>query len=173
MKKAIACLLVVMLAGCSATAMRDRAARRQSRRIPSPSQPLSTFSDFELLPMVLTPQISRYPEEVAAAKEFEARLRAKLLPLLEQWKADGGESPRSGGTLLIQPRLVSFRITSPASSLLDLDLLLTDGKTGAVIACPRIQRMTEPHGVSFRAEGRAQMGYAVEIVWQYLADHYK
>jgi len=183
MKKALVCLIVVLLAGCSAPANRGRVtrtARKESSLLATPSHPLS-FGNFELKPVELSPDISSRQEKVKVAKQFEGKLRERVLPLLEQWKAQEN-SPRTGGTLLIQPRLTVLRIVGAGvrfvagqysgQSTLEMDLELTDAATGAVLAKPHIMR-TAGASMSLRSHDMAQLDYVVEIAYQYLVDNYR
>ena len=69
-----------------------------------------SFTDYELRPMVLSPAVQNEPGKVKAAGELENTLRAKLQPLLDQWKAPAS-SGRSG-KLIIEPHLASLKIVS-------------------------------------------------------------
>ena len=184
MKTAFVCLTIALLAGCSAPASSRRAAgiaKRESGRLAAPSQPLSSFGQFELKPMELSAAIQENRDKVKVAQEFESKLRARLLPLLEQWQAQEG-SPRTGGTLSIQPKLTEFYIAGAGVRFvgggyvrptnIEMDLELTDATTRTIIANPHIMR-SAGQGASFRSSDRAQMDYAVEIAYQYLVDNYK
>lgn len=183
MKKACVCLTVVVLVGCSAPPNRGRVtrtAKKESSRLAAPSQRLSAFGDFELKPLELSAEISSRKEKVKVAREFEDRLRKRLLPLIEQWKAQE-DSLGTGGTLLIQPKLTALRIISAGTrfwagqysgeSTIEMDLELTEAATGTVVAKPQIAR-TAGASVSLRAHDMAQLDYIVEIAYQYLSDNY-
>lgn len=184
MKKALVCLTVALLVGCSAPPNRGRVtrtARKESSRLAAPSQRLSSFGNFELTPLELSAEISERKEKVKVANEFEDKLRERLLPLIEQWKAQE-DSPGTGGTLLIQPKLTVLHIVGSGvrfvagqysgRSTIEMNLELTDAATGTVVATPRITR-TAGASMSLRSHDMAQLDYVVEIAYQYLADNYR
>jgi uncharacterized protein YceK len=202
MKNACVCLTVALLAGCSSSSKStspqsaspqstspkmsrlEEAAKNESSRLGAPSQPLSAFSDFELKPMELSAGVAERKEKAEVAKQLEDKLRTRLLPLLEEWKADK-TGPRTAGTLVIQPKLQSLRIVSGGArfmigglsgdSVVDMNLELVDGKTGTVIANPRISRTASGIGGAWTVGGtdRNLLNYIVEIAHQYLVDNYK
>ena len=192
MRNALICLTMALLAGCSSSSKSTSsdtnrivaAAKSESSRLVAPSQPLSAFSNFELKPMELSAEIANRKEKVQMAKQLEDKLRTKLLPRIEEWKADGN-SPRTAGTLVIQPKLRTLRIVSGGArmwvgawsgeSLIDMDLTLIDGKTGTVIANPRISRAASAMGGAWSggATDKNLLNYIVEIAHQYLVDNYK
>lgn len=189
MKKAFVCLMIGLLAGCSSKpeSKENRivtAAKAESSRLAAPSQPLSAFADFELRPMELSAGVSERKEKVKVAEQLEARLQARLLPLIEQWKADGSR-PQTGGTLLIQPKLQALRVVSGGArfwvgawsgeSFIDMNLELIDGATGATIANPRISRTASAMGGAWTigATDKNLLNYIVEIAHQYLVDNYQ
>jgi hypothetical protein len=196
MKRAFVCLTVALLAGCSGSSTSNRTsgsppsnrmlavAKQESSRLADPSQPLSAFSNWELKPMELSAVTSERQEKVEVAKQLDERLRGRLLPLIEEWKADRN-SPRTAGTLLIQPKLQALRIVSGGArfwvgawsgdSLVDMNLELTDGTTGTIIANPRISRTASAMGGgwSVGATDRNLLNYIAEIAHQYLVDNYK
>lgn len=193
MKNARVFLMVVLLAWCSGchrarlTPQAATVAKDQSTRLEAPSQPLSAFSNFELKPMELSAEVAEREEKVAVARRLDDRLRARLSGLIDLWKLEGS-SPRTGGTLLIQPKVRSLRVTSSRArmwrgglggpfaygggSLIVMDLELTDGGTGAIIANPTISKVTGPD----RSRGATDLNlldYIAETAYQYLADNYK
>jgi curli biogenesis system outer membrane secretion channel CsgG len=188
MKKALVCLTVVLLAGCSSGNSRENKratpAQQASSRLEAPAQPLSTFSSFELKPLALSEEISNRPEKAAFVEQLESRLQARLSPLLDQWKA-AASGPQGGSTLVIQPRLQYLHIVSggarfavgamAGSSFVDMDLELTDAKTGTVIANQRIHQTGSSRRATWTmgASDRRLVGSIVEIAYQYLVDNYK
>jgi hypothetical protein len=176
--------MVALLAGCSAPANRGRVtrtAKKESSRLAAPSQRLSSFGNFELKPMELSAEISQRKEKAKVAKELEDKLRARLLPLIEQWNTDGSIA-QTAGTLLIQPKLLALRVVSAGArfvtggasgpSIINMNLELIDSRTGTVIANPLINRTAVP-SASLRSSDKAQLDYLVEIAYQYLVDNYK
>lgn len=185
MKKACMCLAVALLAGCSASPSRLAAvSKEEASRLAAPSRPLSAFGGFELKPMELSAGISERKEKVQIAGQLESKLRTKLLPLLKDWEATG-DSPRTAGVLLIQPKLVSLRVISGGArfwagawsgdSVIDMNLELTDRETGTIIANPRLFRTTggTVGAWSVGATDRNLLDYIVEIAHQYLVHNYK
>jgi PBP1b-binding outer membrane lipoprotein LpoB len=185
MKKAIVLLIIVFLAGCSPSSSKlASVAKNESARLGVTARPLSEFSNFELKPMELSAGVSERKEKVEVAKQLEDSLRTRLLPLIEEWKADKA-SPRTAGTLVIQPKLQSLRIVSggarffigawSGNSVIDMNLELTDGKTGTIIANPRITQTASATGGAWSvgATDRNLLDYIVEIAYQYLVDNYK
>ena len=121
-------------------------------------------------------------EKVEAAGHLENTLKAKLQPLLDQWKAST-PSGRSG-TLVIQPQLESLRIVSggvrfwggglAGDSSIDMDLLITDQSAGQPVAKPRITRHADAvtGGFSFGKSDQNLLDYIASIAYQYLAANY-
>jgi len=185
MKNAFVFLIIVFLAGCSASPSKlASVAKNESARLGVTARPLSEFSDFELKPMELSAGVAERNEKVKIAKQLEDSLRSRLLTLIEEWKADKA-SPRTVGTLVIQPKLQSLRIVSGGArfmigawsgdSIVDMNLELTDGKTGTIIANPRITQTASAMGGAWSvgSTDRNLLDYIVEIAYQYLVDNYK
>lgn len=188
MKNGLACLTVVLLAGCSSgnspNSRRATPAQQEAGRLEAPSQPLSAFSSFELKPLALSEEISKPSGRANPVGQLETRLQARLSSLLDQWKAGAGNS-QTGGKLVIQPKLQYLHIISSGermsagrqagNSFIDMDLELTDAKTGAVIANPRIHQAAGGRSSGFRvgAADRNLINSIVEIAYQYLTDNYK
>ncbi|MCP4991266.1 MAG: hypothetical protein GY928_36015 [Colwellia sp.] len=112
MKNSFVYLTIILLVGCAANPSKIKSvAEQESSRLAVTARPLSEFSNFELRPMELSAGISAQKKKVEVAKQFENKLSKKLLPLLEEWKADGSMS-QTAGTLLIRPKLQSICIIS-------------------------------------------------------------
>ena len=110
-------------------------------------------------------------------------LRAKLQPLLDQWKA--ASSSGRTGTLVIAPQLVSLRIVGggarfwvgplAGNSSIDLDLSITDQSTAQQVAKPRITRSADAMtgGFSIGKSDQNLLDYIASITYQYLKDNYR
>jgi hypothetical protein len=134
--------------------------------------------------MELSPGVADRKEKAEVAKQLDDKLRVRLLPLLDEWKADKSSS-RTAGPLVIRPKLQSLRVVSGGArfligglsgdSVIDMNLELTDSATGAVIANPRITRTASGIGGAWTFGGtdRNLLNYIVEIAHQYLVDSYK
>jgi hypothetical protein len=181
MKKLILALAIVV-AGCAASEENLNAVSAvESSRLPAPSVPLSSFASYELAPMTMSPEVSAKPEKVAQGKVLEAKIEAKLRPLLAEW-ASAGAANRTG-TLLIQPELVRLRVVSGGArffagafsgdSFIDLDLRLTDD-AGNQIANPRINKRAGAMGGAWSV-GKTDQNlhdYIAYITHRYMADNY-
>ena len=72
--------------GCAATPENlKRVAVAETARMRPPSERLSNFGRFELMPMELSSAVSADNRKVVEAQDLEGRLRAKLQPLFDQW----------------------------------------------------------------------------------------
>jgi len=183
MKKVFICLFVLVLAGCAANPEKvATVAQEQSARMVPTSEPLSAFSTFELQPMTLSDAVSADSGKVKQAKILEEKLRAKLIPLFEEWQRDGNNTGRK---LLVQPSLVSVRIVSGGArfwvgafagdSSIDMDLKLVDADTGRLIGQPRINQASGgmAGGWTVGATDRNLLDYVAAISNQYLVANYR
>jgi hypothetical protein len=147
-----------------------------------PVKRFSSYANYELRPMVLSPAVQSDPGKVTAAGELENTLRTKLQPLLEQWKA--AESSNRSGALIIEPQLVSLRIVSGGArfwagalvgdSSIDMDLLITDQGTGQQVAKPRITRTADAMtgGWSIGKSDQNLLDYIASIAYEYMTANY-
>jgi len=183
MKRVFICLFVLALAGCAANPEKlATVAQEESARMAPTSEPLSAFSSFELQPMALSDTVSSDGDKVRQARVLEEKLRAKLIPLFDEWERDGNGTGRK---LLVQPSLVSLRIVSGGArfwagalagdSNIDMDLKLVDADTGAVVGQPRINKGVGgmAGGWSVGATDRNLLDYIAAISSQYLVANYK
>jgi len=183
MKKVFICLLVLVLGGCAANpAKLATVAQEESARMAPTSEPLSAFGKFELQPMTLSDAVSSDSGKVRQAKVLEEKLRAKLLPLFEEWERDADQTGRK---LLVQPALVNLRIVSGGArfwvgafagdSSIDMDLKLVDADTGKLIGQPRINKGSGgvAGGWTVGATDRNLLDYVAAISNQYLMANYK
>lgn len=181
--RAIIIAALVVLAGCAATPESlESVARTESARLAAPARKLSSFASYELKPIVLSDAVKAEEGKVAEAGKLEAAMRAKVLPLLEQWQAAGGAGRT--GKLVIEPRLASLKVVSGGArfwagamagdSNVDLDLVMTDLDTGQVIAKPRIARSADAMtgGWSIGKSDQNLRDYIAGITYQYLTDNY-
>jgi hypothetical protein len=108
---AVVLVVGIILAGCAADPQRlESVGKSESSRLAPPIKRFSSYANYELKPMVLSEAIQKEPDKVVAAGNLENALRAKLQPLLDQWKM--ATASASSGTLIIEPRLESLRIVS-------------------------------------------------------------
>jgi curli biogenesis system outer membrane secretion channel CsgG len=175
--------VIALLTACAADPEKVQAvADAESARLQRPTRPLSSFTVFELKPMVFSTAIEEEKGKLEEAQEFEQNLNDKLLPLLESWNAASNEGSR--GTLSIETELTGLRIISGGArfwagafagdSFIDMDLRLIDTGTGEEIADVRIQRNAGAMGGAWSI-GKSDQNldeYIVSIVYDYLSDSY-
>jgi hypothetical protein len=180
---AILVFVMVILTACAADPEKVQAvADAESARLERPTRPLSSFSEFELMPMVFSTAIKEEEGKLEEAQEFEQNLNDKLLPLLESWDAASKEGSR--GTLSIETELMGLRIISGGArfwagafagdSFIDMDLRLIDAGTGEEIADVRVQRNAGAMGGAWSI-GKSDQNldeYVVTIIYDYLSDNY-
>jgi hypothetical protein len=177
---------VATLDGCATDpGRRAKVAQEESVRLAAPTTPLSSYGTFELKPMEMGPEVANDSAKAAVARDLEARLQARVQPLLAQWNAQGASSAAASRTLIVQPRAMKIRMIGGANrffagafagdSSVDMDLELKEAATGAVIAKPRIARNANAMAGawSFGATDRNLMDYIADIATQYLQDNRK
>ena len=181
--KAVLVLFIALLTACAADPEKVQAvADVESAKLDRPTRPLSSFSAFELNPMVFSVAIKEEEGKLEEAQEFEQNLNDKLLPLLESWNAASNQG--SSGALSIETELTGLRIVSGGArfwagpfagdSFIDMDLRLIDKGTGEEIADVRIQRNAGAMGGSWSI-GKTDQNldeYIVTIIYDYLSDNY-
>jgi curli biogenesis system outer membrane secretion channel CsgG len=181
--KVLLVFVIALLTACAADPEKVQAvADAESARLDRPTRPLSSFSGFELKPMVFSTAIEEEEGKLEEAQEFEQNLNDKLLPLLESWNAASKEG--SSGTLSIETELTGLRIVSGGArfwagpfagdSFIDMDLRLVDKATGEEIADVRVQRNAGAMGGSWSI-GKTDQNldeYIVTIIYDYLSDNY-
>jgi hypothetical protein len=159
---------------------RDIAIQEVARMSP-PSQKLSSFAQFELSPITMSPEVADGAKKQAYAEKLGNMLEMRITPLLDEWRAasDGGS-----GTLVIQPDAVKLRVVSTGAriwvgamageSKVDMNLRLIDKASGKVIASPRIARSagSMSGAWSFGATDQNLLRYIVDISYQYLVENY-
>ena len=161
---------LAVLAGCASDpSRRAKVAEEESARLTAPTTPLSSYGTFELKPMEMAPEVANDSAKAAVAKDLEARVQARVQPLLAQWSAQGANSAAAGRTLIVQPRAIKIRMIG------QMDLELKDAATGAVIATPRIIRNAGAMAGAWSvgATDRNLMNYIADIARQYLQDSRK
>jgi len=174
--------VVPHLAACSSSPeKRMKKVMAEAERLQPPTTSLSHFAHFELLPIQAIPEITEDEDKNAYADRLEDLLEERIQPLFAGWHADGHSG---SGTLRVQPELAGLRIVSGGArfwagafagdSTIDLDLILIQGETGAVVAKPRIRLDSDAWagGWSIGASDRNLPGYVADIAAQYLALHY-
>jgi hypothetical protein len=183
MKKVFVCLFVLVLAGCAANPEKlATVAQEESARMAPTSEPLSAFGSFELQPMTMSDTVRSDAGKVKQAKLLEDKLRAKLIPLFEEWEHDGNGTGRK---LLVQPSVARLRIVSGGArfwagafagdSHIDMDLKLVDASTEEVVGAPRINIGSGGMGGAWSvgATDRNLLDYVAAISNQYLVANYK
>jgi hypothetical protein len=165
----------------SNTDKRRNIAIQEVSRMAPPSEKLSSFSQSELSPITMSPEIADGAKKQAYADKLGNMLETKITPLLGEWRAasDGGS-----GTLVIQPDAVKLKVVSGGArfwvgamageSKVDMTLRLIDKESGKVIASPRIARSagSMSGAWSFGATDQNLLRYIVDIANQYLVENY-
>jgi len=173
-----------LLAGCASDpgARRESIVKEQSKQLPAPSTPLSSYERFELKPIEMVDSVAKDQAKAAVAKDLEARLQAVVQPMLTRWNTAGGDRP--AGTLIVQPRVTQLRVVHGATrafagamagdSSITLELELRDAATDAVIAKPSIARSANATAGawSFGATDRNLVDYITNIASEYLQSHH-
>ena len=181
-------LLVALLSGCASSGGKEsfeqkvqRVAEHEAGILSASEKPLSSFSDYRLGKMTFDSKITAGEKKQVEAREFEQRFRAKVEPLLEQWRNtdDGGE-----GRLLIQVHLQRLRIVSgglrfvtgalAGESFITIDMKLVDETTGDIISDLTIDERSGAiaGGFSIGASDQNIDYYLVATVRQYLLNNY-
>ena len=143
-------LLAVCVVGCASDpAKRAAVAEEEISRLLPPAKALSTFRDYELKTLTMSPDVMADDAKNAVAQQLQAKLNARIMPLLERWRADKAEASE-GSVLFIEPNVQELRVVSLAArfwlgammgeSFIILDLKLTDSATGEVVANPLVRR---------------------------------
>ena len=181
MKRVLAAILVLALAGCAADPAKVEAvADQEADRLASPSRPLSEFGAYELAPMSMVDAIRSEAGKLEEAQEFEGNLKAKVQPLLDQWNGAASGS----GKLLVKVDLVGLRIVSGGArfwaggfagdSFIDLNLVLEVAESGEQLSNVRVYRDADAitGGWSIGKSDQNLDDYVVSIIHEYLADNY-
>jgi hypothetical protein len=181
--KVIALVFSMFVVGCAATPEKlESVGKAESARLGPPVRRLSSFANYELKSMVLSAAVQSDSAKVQAAGRLENALKAKLQPLLDQWRtqATGGRS----GTLVVQPRLESLRVVSSSARFLagafagdsniDMDLAMTDDTTGQPVAKPRITLKADAMtgGWSIGKSDENLLDYIASVAYEYMAANY-
>lgn len=180
---ALAIIFSIILAGCAASPQAlESVGKAESARLAPPAKRLSSYADYELKAMVLSPGVQSDPRKVKVAGDLENTLQAKLQPLLNQWKVT--TSSGQSGKLVIEPHLVALRVVSSGArflagalvgdSSIDLDLVITDQTTGQQVAKPRVMRSADSvvGGLSIGKSDQNLLDYIASIAYQYLKDNH-
>lgn len=176
-------ILCIILSGCAASPERlELVGKTEAGRMAPPVKRFSSYANYALKPMVLSPAVQSERAKVEAAGELENIIRTKLQSLLEQWKA--ATSGNRSGTLVIEPQLASLRIVSVGArfwvgglvgdSSIDMDLVITDQGTGQQIAKPRITRTADgaTGGWSVGKSDQNLLDYIASIAYEYMKVNY-
>lgn len=181
MKKLIAVILAVALAGCAADPAKvEVVAEQEANRLAAPSRPLSEFGSYELAPMSMADEIRSEAGKLEEAQEFEGNLKAKIRPLLEEWNGKAAGSDK----LLVKVELVGLRVVSGGArfwagafagdSFVDVNLVLEAAESGEKISNVRVYRdadaMTGAWSIGKSDQNLDE--YVVSIIHEYLVDNY-
>jgi hypothetical protein len=121
--------------------------------------------------------------KASVAKDLDARLQARMQPLLARWSAES-RGPKAAKILIVQPRMTQLRVVGGATrffagalagdSSIAMDLELRDAATGTVVAKPTIARNASAFAGAYSVGATDQnlLGYIADIATQYLLDHY-
>jgi len=132
--------------------------------------------------MTMSAALKAESGKVKQVKLLEEKLRAKLLPLFEEWGNGGNGTERK---LLVQPSVVHLRIISGGArfwggalageSHIDMDLKLVDAGSGEVVGAPRINKASGAFGGAWSvgASDRNLLDYIVAISQKYLVANYQ
>jgi len=176
--------LIPLAIGCAGSggdhSKRQEVASQEAGRMVAPSQRLSSYANFELLPATLSPSIEENEDKIAYAEKLEGLLAARLETRFAEWSSSG----MGRGTLQIQPEFETIKIVSggarfwagamAGSSTIDISLALIDAASGEVIARPRVTRSSNAMagGWSVGATDQNLLYYIVDIADQYLVANY-
>ena len=81
----------------------------EAMKLQAPGKPLSGFAQFQLAEMTVDEKIQDMYAFTEKVREFEGKLTASIIPLMDQWNAHGDQGT---GTLLVKPHLHSFKMVS-------------------------------------------------------------
>jgi hypothetical protein len=149
-----------------------------------PETSLTSYGSFELLPMAMGADVAAKPEKVAVANDLGQKLDARLRPMIKNWESSAPTGTRNR-TLVIKSTVTSLRVISGGArfwggsfsgdSFIDLDLVLIDKETGAMIANQRINKNANSMAGawSFGSSDKNLLDYVVDIAYQYLAANRK
>lgn len=185
LKKTLVYLLLFFCITACATSNKNRhdeIVNNEASRLTPPETALSAYSDFKLENMEFSAEILQREEKIKVGHMLEDKIRARLLPLLQEWNTGNGQNK---GTLLIKPQLQQLHVVSGGArfwigalagdSRIDMDLLLIDAQTGNKIANPRIITSANAWGGawSIGSTDRNLLNYIADITHKYLTDNYK
>ena len=173
-------LLALTVAGCASDpARRAAVAEVEVARLAPPLKPLAEFRDYDLKPIAMSTGVLTDEAKVEVSKELEAKITARVTPLLESWRIGKGQTG-NGSVLIIEPKVQELRVISGGArfflgammgdSYIDIDVKLTDSATGQTIANPRVRRNADAWGGAWSvgATDRNLLDYITDIVHHYL-----
>lgn len=180
----ISMLLIFCIAGCVTSNSNHHAeiVNTEVSRLPLPSKPFSSYSNFQIKNLLLDNQTLQKDDKITVAKELDSKLQARLLPLLNEW--NNNKMNTGTGTLIITPKLQSLHVVSPGArfwvggmagdSRIDMDLIIIDAQTGNEVAKPRINKAASAMGGgwSVGATDKNLLNYITDISYQYLENNY-
>jgi len=124
--------------------------------------------------MEMGPEVANDSAKAAVAKDLEARVQARMQPLLAQWNAQGANSVAAGRTLIVQPRAIKIRMIGGANRFF-AGAFAGDSSIDMDLAKPRIVRNANAMAGAWSvgATDRNLMDYIADIATQYLQDNRK
>ena len=180
--RATAVLLILLQTGIAAdTSEFDQAVDVEAGRLRAPAMRISSFAEYDLKSMTFAIEIEAEKDQMEKAQEFERKIRAQILPLLQEWceNSTGGQ-----GTLLIEPKVTKFRIIGggkrfwggsiAGDSFIDMYLKLSDSVTNEPIANVRIYRNVNARSGAwtFGKTDKQLDDFIVDVIHQYLSINY-
>lgn len=144
---------------------------------PPPTEALSDFQHFELMPATISDQAAHEDKAFAKIKE---NLQLRVAPLIASWEGRN----QSGRVLRIEPHIDQLKFVSgngrfwagdmAGSSAVVLHLKLTNVATGQVIADPEFyQRAAAEGGMwSFGGTDNAMLARIATVAQEYLQRNY-
>ena len=177
--------IIALLFGCTPKdrMTREEVIQQHAARMMAPMKPLCSYTNFKLVGMELTDEITQDKKKMAAAKSLEKKLNQRLSPLLDAWCGKKTMAD-SNGTLIVKPKLQSLYIVSSGArfwvggmagdSNIDMDLILVEEETGNKVGAARIQRSASgmKGGWSVGATDKALPDLIVDIAYQYMSHNY-
>lgn len=163
----------------SDTPKMQRVALAEAAHLSAPGRPLSSFAQFELAPVTLSPGIKKSTKKTIKARELERKLQSKLTPLLRQWNAANGDN--ADGKLVVRPHIQKLKILGSGtrfligafagSSFVDMELVLVDASSEKEVSRILIQRSSKQDDefIAFSHNDERVIDFVVSIAYQYLA----
>jgi hypothetical protein len=184
MKYYLIIFITLLMVGCASDpANRAAVANEEVSILAPPSKALSEFSHYELKPLAMSEPVKADEDKVKVSKELEAKLIARINPLLSEWRGKKGNTDAKS-VLIIEPIVQKLRVISGGTrfwagalvgeSFIELDLKLTDSATGQLIAVPRVHQSAGAMAGawSYGSTDRNLLDYVTDIAYRYLEVNY-